>query len=217
VIRVWAWGSTRSAAGRDIHFSIEATDDPLVGTTGTFFVVDTAIDTTFLGSIDGGHFTHQANGSGTAPMTGFLARGTPATFVLTDANAADNLDTFEMHVPGLIDFKGNVIHGDIRVALAVRPPEKEPSNFAPPDGFAFDSQIGLFVSDADTGDKHILGHQIPIPEPVLQTTRPEPVMDYQRNRLGGVLTSAGDDDNTLDAIPGVKPMIKNLTDYVLEQ
>lgn len=212
LLRVFANGTARTT-GRNpqfLSFSIQATEDPETGLTlGTLFMSDSINNQSFFGAMTAGNITHASaqapgNSGGTATFTGVLARGTAFTLTVTDRNSATQRDTLTFNVPGQrFSFTGEVFRKDIQIVRAARP--MEPYDEAPLNTW-FDHAIGMYLL-ADDAIRRARGPQEPKPPRVIDLTPPEPIIDFQRNRLGGLVQPPGWFDNVPNANPDIDPFV----------
>jgi uncharacterized membrane protein YgcG len=212
IAHVWANGSARSIVGpnQTFSFSIEANEDQATGTIfGQFFLADSIDNVSFQGTFNGGDIIPAGNGSSAriAMLTGVEGRGAAVTMSLVDANSARVSDTIRVFIPGLLDFTGRVFRKDIRIVRAATP-TNDVFNMANgfqnvPAGTTFDSPIGLFVFNADAVPQR--GPQEPIPPAVIEIVPPDPIIDFQRNREGGMLLPPGSVNNVPQ---GVRPFVR---------
>jgi hypothetical protein len=209
------WGNGTAAQGnvnlKYLAFSVEASQTAQ-GIQGSFFVANSVVGLSFWGAITGGRMTYSANGTREAVLTGVLTNLTPFTLRVTDTNSDNDGDTFALTAPGapqaelLLPFSGQVFQGDARIVRALDPE----FGLQQPMGFRFDPEIGLFVSNADRIPE-ILSLFEPVPDNVIQVIPPDPVMDFQRNRPGGLLTTPGTQIN-VPGLFGVEPYVKPIFD-----
>lgn len=156
---------------------------------GTFLMADSLSNKSLRGTITAGTITRLSGGGGTATLSGTLTTGAPITFSLTDANDAIARDRLAFDTGGL-SYLGEVRHGAVRILRAL-PLSHGATNH--PD-FRFDSRIGLFIPATDL-DAEAAPPPEPLPVRVLEVVRPNPVIDFMEDQLGGYTSEPGSDEN----------------------
>jgi hypothetical protein len=211
VVRLYANGTAQASSPTSptqfLSFSIEATQDPLTGRTlGTLFLADSQNNHSFIGAIQTGTLVRNGT-TGVGDLDGVIGRQVAFHMHIVDNNSDGVADTLDFSVAqNIFSFSGAVIAKDIRIVRAARP--VEPFELAPV-GTQFDSAIGLYVVNDD-----FFGHPRPdiLPEDIIDLTPPEPIIDFQRNALGGLRLPPGSADNVPGANAPIDPFLTPLQD-----
>jgi uncharacterized membrane protein YgcG len=206
--RLFANGTARStnpaSVTQFLSFSFQATRDNRAGLTlGTLFFSDSINNVSVIGAMQSGNIVVRPGGGGTATFRGIIGRQRPFTLTVEDRASATQPDTFTFDAPGVFTFSGAVIRKDIQIVRAARP--MRPYNERPA-GTTFAHDIGMWLLNADFNGRKP-GPQQPIPTEVIELVPPEPIIDFQRNRLGGQVRMPGSENNQPGAIGDIEAFV----------
>ncbi|MNS85386.1 hypothetical protein D3C72_1192500 [compost metagenome] len=157
---------------------------------GQVLIASSVKNVTLFGELTSGTVNRVAGGSGTAVLSGTLTTGQTIQVTLTDACDAVVPDSFKFEVSNGPTFDGKVFHGGVRI-LHTRP---EASGRTPAAGFGFDPRLGLFVAQADLDDEQAPPEQ-PCDPLLIEVTRPDPIIDFRKDDVGGYTQAPGWDNN----------------------
>lgn len=187
--RVYCSGEARSTTNDWWGCSTSTGRDAAGNVSGTFLLANSLRNQTLVGTLTGGTFTRNAGGGGVAELTGTLSTGVAITLRLTDANSPVNRDILHFQT-GSQTFTGEVRHGGIRL-MRTLPLAHGTENHS---GFRFDPRIGLFILQGDLDGELAPAPEI-LPAAVLEVVRPDPVINFKADQVGGSTNPPGSDDN----------------------
>jgi hypothetical protein len=190
-LTVYCTGQARDVNGVGWSYALRAVQQAN-GTIrhGQLLIVSSVQNVTLFGTLSSGTITRVTGGTGTAVLSGTLTTGQTIQVTATDACDPVNPDSLQFEVSGGPSFDGKVFCGGVRI-LHTRP---EASGRAPAAGFGFDPRIGLFVAQADLDDEKSPPDQ-PLDKALIEVTRPDPIIDFRKDDVGGYTQAPGSDNN----------------------